>query len=51
MNKITITLTQDQAYHTIQALEWSQDFDNKGQSKHNAFIQRIINKINAALVK
>lgn len=48
MRYITVKLTEYQAEQVIQALEWAQDFDNRGQSKHNAFLQRIINKIRLA---
>lgn len=50
MNKITITLTQDQARMTISALELNQNSDYPKSDKWNAFIQRIINKIKAELI-
>lgn len=51
MSNIRVTLTYDQAEHTIMALQWSQDFENQGNSEHNAFIQRIINKIRKEMIR
>jgi hypothetical protein len=50
MSKITITLTTDQATAVVRALELDQNPDYPKSDKLNAFLQRIINKINAELI-
>lgn len=52
MNKITITLTEDQAKATLEALETDSAIRvyGDGRKEHQAFMQRIIVKLAQALV-
>jgi len=51
MSNITITLTQDQAAYTASILEQDINSDYPMNNQINAFTKRIINKINAELIK
>jgi len=65
VKRITVTLTEAQVFSTKQALEWSQSegidrwsegkqdfviFKTPEEKKHDAFLQRIIDKISKAEV-